>query len=186
MAKRRVYLDLGSREYNSTPDWFVNNYPKGDTFHIKAFDVRCNFATTYVGKPNAEFRCAAIWNEERNLSFTNPTMAYAIPNGAKFAAAHRILTGGSWIVPAINFAKYLTENYVLDDFVVVKMDIEGAEFRVIPHLIETKAIDLIDEIFVECHYVGGGMVFSTSTKWTDCFQLFSNLRNVGGYSHEWF
>jgi hypothetical protein len=37
-------------------------------------------------------------------------------------------------------------------FVVMKMDVEGTEFDLIPRLFETNAICLINEIFPECHY----------------------------------
>ena len=129
---------------------------------------------------------AAVWYENGTLTFTNPSMAYAIPEGSKWASQHRLLTGGSWTVPALDIAQYLQDHFTVDDFVVVKMDIEGAEFKIIPHLVKTGAIALIDEIFLECHYVGGGMVFRTSTQWSDCFKLFSLMRDNGMYAHEWF
>ena len=34
---------------------------------------------------------------------------------------------------------------------VVKMDIEGAEYDVVPHLLREKVADLIDELFLEIH-----------------------------------
>jgi hypothetical protein len=47
----------------------------------------------------------------------------------------------------------------LPDFVIglgrpvalVKMDVEGAEYRIIADLIETPAMDLIGKVYIECH-----------------------------------
>lgn len=54
-------------------------------------------------------------------------------------------------IPCIDFSRWVKENFSRDDFIAVKMDIEGAEFEVIPHLIKTEAIQWIDEMYVEFH-----------------------------------
>ena len=55
------------------------------------------------------------------------------------------------LAPALDFAKWLSDNVKSGTFVFVKMDIEGAEYDVIEHLIKTGAIDLISVIAVEWH-----------------------------------
>lgn len=55
------------------------------------------------------------------------------------------------LAPSVNFSKWLQENLSDDYFVFVKMDIEGAEYDVIEHLISTGAIDKIDVLAVEWH-----------------------------------
>jgi hypothetical protein len=42
-------------------------------------------------------------------------------------------------VTAIDFVGFLQSRVRAEDYVVVKMDIEGAEFRVVPHMIATGA-----------------------------------------------
>ena len=41
--------------------------------------------------------------------------------------------------------------YNLNDEIVMKVDIEGAEYTVLPHLINNRAINLVDRIVVEFH-----------------------------------
>ncbi|KAJ3318607.1 Rab-like protein 2A [Blyttiomyces sp. JEL0837] len=52
---------------------------------------------------------------------------------------------------AIDAARFLLLNFVPEDFVVLKMDIEGAEYDVVPHLCETGAHHLIDALYIELH-----------------------------------
>ncbi|KAF9900022.1 hypothetical protein EC991_008019 [Linnemannia zychae] len=52
---------------------------------------------------------------------------------------------------AINFAGWLLRNALPNDFVVVKMDIEGAEYEVVPHLAEMGAWAVMDHLLVEWH-----------------------------------
>ncbi|TPX72810.1 hypothetical protein SpCBS45565_g00112 [Spizellomyces sp. 'palustris'] len=58
---------------------------------------------------------------------------------------------GTTKLPSVNFSKFLIKNFRKEDYVVVKMDIEGAEYEVLPHLVETGAYKLIDVLLVEWH-----------------------------------
>jgi len=53
--------------------------------------------------------------------------------------------------PAINFSAWLQKEFTSDDFLFVKMDIEGGEYDVIESLMDSKAIDLISVLAVEWH-----------------------------------
>ena len=52
---------------------------------------------------------------------------------------------------AINISRWLLMNTLPHDFVVVKMDIEGAEYEVLPHMVEMSAWKVVDHLFVEYH-----------------------------------
>lgn len=54
-------------------------------------------------------------------------------------------------VKAIDFSDWLAIHVSQDDYVVCKMDIEGAEFDVLEHLLKTKKMNLIDVLLVEWH-----------------------------------
>lgn len=54
-------------------------------------------------------------------------------------------------VICIDFSEYLTKNIRKEDYVICKMDIEGAEYDVLGKLIDDDTIDLIDEIYIEWH-----------------------------------
>ena len=54
-------------------------------------------------------------------------------------------------VPAINFSKWMKENFSADDRIVMVMDIEGAEFAILPPLREEGLIEWLDEFYMEFH-----------------------------------
>lgn len=54
-------------------------------------------------------------------------------------------------VEAINFSNFLKEMADKYKEIIVKMDIEGAEFQIIDHLIENDTLKLIDELYIETH-----------------------------------
>jgi FkbM family methyltransferase len=53
-------------------------------------------------------------------------------------------------VKCIDFAKFIN-SFMDEDYLVVKLDIEGAEYDVLTHLIETNTITKINELYVEFH-----------------------------------
>lgn len=55
-------------------------------------------------------------------------------------------------IEAMNFDKFLRYNIAPTDHVTMKIDIEGAEIPLMNRLIQTKGVQLIDEMFYECHY----------------------------------
>jgi len=54
-------------------------------------------------------------------------------------------------VECIDFSAWLLEHCVADDFVVVKLDIEGAEYSVLTKMIQDRSIELVDRLFIEWH-----------------------------------
>ena len=55
------------------------------------------------------------------------------------------------VVPTVNVVRWLVESFRPDDFVVVKMDVEGAEHAIVPALIKAGGAPLIDVFLWECH-----------------------------------
>ena len=53
-------------------------------------------------------------------------------------------------VKCIDFAKFLN-SFSDNDYIVLKLDIEGAEYDVLNHLIKTNTITKINELYVEFH-----------------------------------
>jgi hypothetical protein len=54
-------------------------------------------------------------------------------------------------VPALNFSDYLARNFVPEDTVIVRCDIEGAEYEVLKSMIVTGTARLVDYMDVEWH-----------------------------------
>ena len=55
-------------------------------------------------------------------------------------------------VTEIDFAKYLEENFEEEDDIVLKINIEGAEYPLFKHLISSGSIKYINKIYCDWHY----------------------------------
>ena len=79
------------------------------------------------------------------------------------------------LCPPYDVAEWFEKHISLeDDFVVVKMDIEGAEWSVIQHMMRRGVWRYVDELFLECHHVAYGKQFKK--KYSDCKLLMEELR----------
>lgn len=56
-----------------------------------------------------------------------------------------------WHAPTIDFARWLKSRFKPSDYVVLKLDIDGSEWRVLPHLEAANVTSLLDEVYVEWH-----------------------------------
>ena len=54
-------------------------------------------------------------------------------------------------VECIRFSDFIQENFNPEDFIVLKLDIEGLEFAVMDDMIATGTMDYINEIYIEFH-----------------------------------
>ena len=99
-------------------------------------------------------------------------------------------------VQTLDLAEFLRRRVTEDDFVVVKLDCEGAEYALVPHLIASGVAPLIDEFFVEVHAPppGGGqpaeqfakrMPLAAGQSEQSAVELVAAARKAGMYAHQW-
>eukprot|EP00475_Leptophrys_vorax_P006721 TRINITY_DN14193_c1_g1_i1.p1 TRINITY_DN14193_c1_g1~~TRINITY_DN14193_c1_g1_i1.p1 ORF type:complete len:154 (-),score=12.77 TRINITY_DN14193_c1_g1_i1:292-705(-) len=94
----------------------------------------------------------------------------------------------------LNATRWLLEELKVtaDDAVVVKMDIEGAEWEVLDEWLRIPGMsDIVDELFVEVHYHHATM---DAFHWyphrfnqtrDEAAQMLNTMRRAGFYAHMW-
>ncbi|XP_058729001.1 uncharacterized protein LOC131601243 [Vicia villosa] len=199
---RYVYVDVGARSYGSSiGSWFKKQYPKQNkTFHVYAIEADKTFHQEYATKKGITLLPYAAWVRNESLVFeinndpgdkkkekAGRGMGRIQPLDSQGGAG-----GGVQTTQGFDFAEWLKKTVTMNDFVVMKMDVEGTEFDLIPRLFETGAICLIDEIFLECHYnrwqrcCPGQRSPKYEKTYGQCLQLFNSLRESGVLVHQWF
>ncbi|XP_043702784.1 uncharacterized protein LOC122652961 [Telopea speciosissima] len=200
---RYVYIDVGARSYGSSiGSWFKKQYPKQNkTFEIYAIEADKTFHEEYQKKKGINLLPYAAWVRNETLFFEiNRDPGEKAEAKAKGRGMGRIQPVQSSInfvgdvdkIRGFDFASWLKNTVTKNDFVVMKMDVEGTEFDLIPRLFETGAICLIDEIFLECHYnrwqkcCPGERSPKYQKSYDQCLELFSSLRERGVLVHQWW
>ncbi|XP_057956236.1 uncharacterized protein LOC131149631 [Malania oleifera] len=200
--QRYVYIDIGARNYGSSiGSWFKKQYPKQNkTFEVYAVEADKAFHEEYALKKGVTLLPYAAWVKNETLFFEirrDPSQKLEEKGRRGMGRIQTVQSSASFIgdvdkIQGFDFAVWLKSVVSEKDFVVVKMDVEGTEFHLIPRLIETGAICLIDEMFLECHYnrwqrcCPGKRSPKYQKTYAQCLDLFSSLRERGVLVHQWW
>jgi len=164
-----VFVDLGAADGNSLQNFLNNGYgpvancPSGQW---EAFLVEAN--------PQFTPALTAVAGQHPGIVHNYAsTAAYMCQGKTTFSidpdAAHnhwgssmkRSFNGQQVTVPTINVMQLIAQNVIQGDWVILKVDIEGAEYDLMPCLSQFSKTWLIDIIFVEEHgYLAGDSVYT--------------------------
>jgi len=75
------------------------------------------------------------------------------PNQMRDGAKHQMSNRVKVTVPTVNVVQLIYENSIPGDYVIVKMDIEGAEWDVVPCLSKSQSVGTLSALYVEQHPV---------------------------------
>ncbi|XP_052728210.1 uncharacterized protein LOC108347614 isoform X2 [Vigna angularis] len=200
---RYLYVDVGARSYGSSiGSWFRKQYPKQNkTFHVYAIEADKTFHQEYALKKGITLVPYAAWVKNETLTFEihRDPGEHVDVKGRGMGRIRPVQSLGKEEfegevekIQGFDFAEWLKKTVTKNDFVVMKMDVEGTEFDLIPRLFKTGAICLIDEIFLECHYnrwqrcCPGQRSAKYEKTYAQCLQLFNSLRQSGVLVHQWW
>ena len=103
--------------------------------------------------PNVKMFNQVLWTENTTLDFAEKR--YSLSNSIVDIPLR--LRDGGWRKvfqkEAIDICDFLDKKYSKDDYIVLKLDIEGAEYPIIDKMFDTGHIHWIDELYVEFHNV---------------------------------
>ncbi|KAG6595571.1 hypothetical protein SDJN03_12124, partial [Cucurbita argyrosperma subsp. sororia] len=199
---RYVYVDVGARSYGSSiGSWFKKQYPKQNkTFEVYAIEADQTFHEQYSSKKGVTLLPYAAWVRNETLFFEinkDPGKEKEEKGTRGMGRIQPVRSSGHFDgevnqIQGFDFANWLKNTVSEKDFVVLKMDVEGTEFELIPKLFETGAICLIDEMFLECHYnrwqrcCPGQRSTKYEKTYSQCIELVSSLRQSGVLVHQWW
>jgi FkbM family methyltransferase len=186
---RRVYLDLGANSFGTSIMWFMRMYPC-DFSEVHAFEVDRNLLRI----PETGFNESANWKPENPWAIR----VNEVP-GIPAWMLNRMTSYNYFVADiddtateSINITRFMKEDLMLraSDTVVVKMDIEGAEWPILKRWMDDPEMaEIIDELFVEIHYKHPSMLQYHWGKFDhtreQATQLIAGLRSKGFFIHAW-
>lgn len=165
-----VFIDLGAADGNSFTQFLAGGYgpiancPSGqwEALLVEAnpqFTPALNaVASQYPGAVHA-YGSTAAYMCQGTTSFSIDPDAANNHWGSSMKKNH----GSTQVtVPTLNVVQLIAENTVPGDWVMLKVDIEGAEYDLIPCLAQFQQVNLLDIIFLEEHHW-----FKTDAAYTD-------------------
>jgi len=143
---RYIFIDLGYLNGKGT-NLFKTTKEYREDFEIFAFEPMRN----YESKKGFTFFNKAAWIFDGNIEFNVCSRRRGQTNGIfknPRANDNKIIN-----IQCIDFSQWIVDNFTKDDYIVLKMDIEGAEKEVIGKMIKDNSIDLIKIAYIEPHRI---------------------------------
>lgn len=149
----KIFVDCGGHNTCSirkfiatTPDWYE--------YVIHSFEPNPNFFEHYQALPFVHHHKKAVWVEDTELPFYLSTVTdygsgstlLRDKRTGKLDVEHPVMT------PCVDLSRWIRENLDSVDHLVLKMDIEGAEYPILRKMIQDGTISLVRELYVEFHY----------------------------------
>jgi FkbM family methyltransferase len=163
---KKVFLDCGTHLCEGL-NHFIANGLIDNSFEVHTFEANpaCNIGERVKDLP-IKVKChnVAVWVKDGYVQFNQENHKKSGSNSPTDGASDIDGWGSSVSetgfvhagydtqvkVKSIDFSKFLGK-FSKDDLIYCKMDIEGSEFFVLRHLIETGEIAKINTLFVEFH-----------------------------------
>lgn len=157
-APRNFYIDLGA--YNGdTVTWFAKKYTsiarKTKIYAWEANPQNYKMMEKYIASHrdlDITLVEKASWCKDGTVEFALDSRSNVKTGGSMFRNSQAYLAKTATAsVPAVNFGTWLRQTVQLNDRVIVKMDIEGAEYCVLQSLLASGDIHYVDELIIEWH-----------------------------------
>tara|TARA_B100000131_G_scaffold87687_1_gene84549 strand:- start:31221 stop:31814 length:594 start_codon:yes stop_codon:yes gene_type:complete len=163
--KRKVVIDAGAHIGQSI-DRLREKF-KNDNIEIYSFEPhpRCFLAAKTRENESTKVFNKAVWIEDGTIEFYCDSLDIntARPLPGEASTMFEVKTKGRSLpgqfdsrskitAKSFDFSKWIKENFDKEDFIHLKMDIEGAEYQVLRKMVDDDSISFINELDVEFHW----------------------------------
>ena len=170
---RKIYIDCGFYQGTSL-EHFKRTPEYTNDFIYYGFDPMMNLEKSRAKFSTVNLDNKALWTNDGEITFyvsrRHSGKANSVYHNKRAGKGEQTRS-----VPCIDFSKWLSNNFNEDDYIILKMDIEGAEYEVIPKLLKDGTINLIDVIYLEWHSCR-----VDDNKWIVANELITELKKVKG------
>lgn len=150
---RKIFIDCGSYDGCSVRK-FDDLYDKQNEYEFHCFEGNPNL---FIWHPVND-RC--VFNRNIVCGSSDPVEFYIhdVSGGSTISKEKHKGYIEKYNTPShilkynpVVLSSYIKENFCKEDYIVLKVDIEGAEFEVLENLTEEGCLDYINKIFIEWH-----------------------------------
>lgn len=174
--KQKVFIDAGANLGQSIEN-FIKNWDNWREFDIHSFEANPRLVShfdKYKEVDNIHFYNKAVWITDGEVEFylCNDGNASSSVIGDKKTGR---LDKKPTVVPSVDIGNFIISNYKKEDFIILKIDIEGGEYELLEHLIETRAFDYVDKLYLEFHTHKVGKTVEDNNRLLEKMKQFPNM-----------
>jgi len=148
---RKIFIDAGAHDGCSIRKFRKEN-DIDSMFLIYSFEIDPDFFSCFSHIVNHTFINKAVWIEDGQKEFYR-SAAWLQDGGTliKNKKSGKLDKENPITIETIDFSKWVFDNLFTSDYIILKMDIEGAEYPVISKMIKDGSFNYINELWIEWH-----------------------------------
>jgi FkbM family methyltransferase len=177
--KRKIFIDCGAHKGESIRK-FLSCFADADEYELFSVEPNGLFAQRLKNEyGDVSVINKAAWIEDGKINFygtdePNRTDGYTIVE-EKSDISHNSPVE----VECFDLSKWIKNEFSSDDYIVLKLDVEGAEYSILDKMVKEGTISFINELYVEFHI-----------RWMDMHRsvhddIIKQLQSLGIKPKEW-
>lgn len=149
---RKIFIDGGANIGQSTKI-FLSEWPNSEEYEIYMFEPISNPELKKLINENKNIKLheKAIWTIDKDITFYIKNQTSEGNTVMKEKVDISSANYKQKTVDGVSLSKYLKKNFNIDDEIILKLDIEGAEYEVLKDMVEKDSIKYINTLFCEIH-----------------------------------
>ncbi len=151
---RKFLIDCGAYSSSTVEDFYENRFFRHrsdqDEYIIYCFEPNVGRPWSQQ-RPNVYLSRAAVWDREGSVRFC----ANDITDASSFSCFNGFNLEEVGRVPTIRLSRWVRHMMCNSDYIVLKLDIEGAEYDVLEDFRMTGTDSWLNELYVEFHELSG-------------------------------
>lgn len=154
--RRKIYIDCGANEGIVSWKYAIDGNEDFEYFLFEPLPIFSDVGERMKGQfPNTKinFSTEAVWIRDEELDFYESLHGKQGSSLLKNKTSNIMNHDTPYKVKAIDFSAWIMENFSKDDYIICKMDIEGAEYDVVPKMIKDGSVEYMDEMIIEFHTI---------------------------------
>ena len=150
------FIDCGANDGCSV-EMFRNVFDRNCKYKVISFEGNPSFKDSFKEYKNHELINKCVWVNDGKIRLyidrqKNKSGSSVIKEKKTYIDKNYYID-----VECIDLSKWIIKNMTKDDYVILKLDIEGAEYKILEKMIKDNTFDLIDVLYIEWHGTKIGM-----------------------------
>jgi len=176
---KKVFLDLGANNGQSI-DQFVNMYEDSESYEIHSFECTKNKTilnnwNNTAEKYHKKVKSIKLYEKAVWIEDNNSVIFYDTENESSSLLVEKTGAVKTKNVETIDISNFIINNFNIEDQIIMKIDIEGAEYKVFEKMFETGAIKYINKLYGELHGPKCGVPYAEDLKLIEKLKSFNLL-----------
>jgi FkbM family methyltransferase len=159
---KKIFLDCGAHDGCSVRK-FLDIVKDSSEYEIHSFEPNPKLEKYHPVGP-AIFHKSAVWTEDGDITFYNfsTTGGSSILDIKNQRNLRKVNEKPKWMekfgkpeaikVNSINLSNWIKDSFEEEDYIIIKMDIEGAEYAILQQMILDGTIEYVNELWIEWHF----------------------------------